>query len=156
MLRLLTIIFSLQILIIGCSNQFYHDSAKGYHELSQVFYGDSDVSSAIITAPPEYCNGCKDGNVILGEFFLNLGSIDKATNRLIISGQLFDMHSKEQLQAGQILILDSDKVSLESTISDETGKFEISSNLSDSEFIQLKSVGFRTILIDIKVVLNSL
>ena len=155
MLRFLTFLISLQILNIGCSKQLYQDSFERNFKLTQVYSEEKNLSSSIITAPPDYCNGCKDGDVILGEYLFQIEKIEKNTNRLILSGQLLDMDSKGELRGGQVFILDSNEELIESTVTNQTGRFEISSSLRKSTFLKLSMVGYRTILIDLKKILNS-
>lgn len=140
-MRFILISFVL-LLFVGCM------SHKRHYELPTFSLNGKEQNQLIFDRVPEYGDGNKDGCIIGAQFSLSI-SLDST----FLSGEITDAESKEPVGFSIVRCFYNGK-NFTYIISDENGYFEC--DLTEQpDVIEVKSVGYRTLIIDLDQQLNA-
>lgn len=155
MSRYLGISIFLFTLCISCGSS---QSVKSTDNLVPSLYlNGENFDSAIINFESDYGYDRPDGDVLMGEFEINISEMTYRDGVLNISGDVLGTYlnsSEEKLRNAIIKLVDSQRKVIKSFGSDSTGSFDLEFKYRSEYILEFNYVGHRTLFIDLSKLMS--
>ena len=118
-----------------------------------------NYNSVIINFEPDYGYDRSDGDVLMGEFKIEIQELNQTQNEIYMSGQVRGIYLDEpdiELWNTNIKLLDKNRNNLNEFRADTSGFFLVQFDISEERILEFNFIGWRTIFIDINKLLTKI
>ncbi len=122
-----------------------------------ILFNGNEYNSAIINYKSDYGYDRSDGDVLMGEFKIEIQELNQSQSEINITGQVRGVYLDEPetvLWNTDIKLLDKNRNIMKEFRADTSGFFQIQFDNSEERILEFNFIGWRTIFIDVNKLLT--